>query len=80
VDMSARCPLPLCRQVALRSPLVFYFTRDTEMVPLVGHDSRPWFDWLGTGSASGCAAGAGHLGASAPESKNNYVFNPLEEF
>jgi hypothetical protein len=31
-----------------QSPLVFYFTRDVEMVPLVSHDASTWFGRLGT--------------------------------
>jgi len=42
-DASARSPIPLRGQVALMSPLVFYFTRDAEMVMLVGHDASPRF-------------------------------------
>jgi hypothetical protein len=48
-DASARCPFPLCGQITLQSPLVFYFTRDAEIVSLVGHNASPWYGWLETG-------------------------------
>jgi hypothetical protein len=47
MDASARRLLLLRGQVG--SPLVFYFTQDTEMIPLVGHNASPRFGWLRTG-------------------------------
>jgi hypothetical protein len=40
-DASTRSSLSLRGQVALQSPLVFYFTQDAKMVPFVGHDASP---------------------------------------
>jgi hypothetical protein len=49
---SARSPLSLRGQVALQSPLVFYFTQDAKMVSFVGHDASPCSVGWGLGDAS----------------------------